>query len=205
MNNETYISLVYEDILSEAVLRKVIQESPREYNILHNFNKNGKTKIDKTLKKYNQASRIYPFLVLRDLDTDHDCAPELVKKLIDFTPSKNFLFHIAVREIDSWLLADRASVSRFLGVRMGDVPSPPDEIVNPKEMLISLARKSRFRNIRESIPPLPKSTAKQGPGYNIELTFFIKNHWNTKNAAKNSPSLARLIRRLEIFSPEPPA
>jgi len=103
----------------------------------------------------------------------------------------NLIFRIAVREIESWVLADRKAFALFLGIQHRLIPSRPDEIDNPKMKVIELANCSRKRYLREAIVPNEKGTARLGPDYNGQMTYFVKNFWNIHEAMKNSNSLKR--------------
>jgi hypothetical protein len=77
----------------------------------------------------------------------------------------------------------------------------PDQIPDPKQSLVNLARRSRRRTLRESIVPRRGSTAPQGPDYNGCLGDFVRNHWNRDSAVGRSPSLGRASGRLMAFEP----
>jgi hypothetical protein len=81
------------------------------------------------------------------------------------------------------------------------IPLQPDQIADPKQSLVNLARRSRRRTLRESIVPRKGSTAVQGPDYNGCLGDFVRNHWNSNAALERSPSLDRAWRRLMVFEP----
>lgn len=113
----------------------------------------------------------------------------------------NLLFRIAVREVESWLLADQVNLARFFGIAQSSIPARPDELPDPKQKLIDLARKSRNRRLREDIVPRKGSTAKQGPDYNVRLEEFVNGIWNPRTAAESSPSLHRATLKIERFHP----
>ena len=113
----------------------------------------------------------------------------------------NLVFRVAVREVESWLLADRENLSRFLGIAEASIPMDSDRLADPKATLVELARKSRSKETRDRIVPRRGSTAKQGPDYNGCLGLFVSNSWDTAAAKAGSPSLARTINRLRAFKP----
>ena len=71
-----------------------------------------------------------------------------------------------------------------------------DNIPNPKEFLVSLARRSKKRRLRDELVPEPGAKIPVGYGYNTRLMEFIREHWNLERAATISPSLKRTLDRL---------
>ena len=106
-----------------------------------------------------------------------------------------------VREVESWVLADRDRFARFIGIRKTLVPVNVDAIDDPKSCLINLARKSRKRNLREDIVSSEGSAAKQGPDYKGRLMSFVEGFWNPYDAMHNSPGLERMMKVVEDFQP----
>ena len=130
-------------------------------------------------------------------DLDHvACAPELLDDWIDFEPHPNFLFRIAEKEVDAWILADMTGVSTLFGVSMKGLPIDTQTIQDPKQTIINLARRSRKRKIKDIVPV---GTASQGPGYNLVLTEFVLNDWDPGLAAKHNMSLHKAIHRIKEF------
>ena len=198
-NVSIFLNIVIEGDLDLAVLQKIIHKSKRPYCILQTYGKRGFTFIDQKIKAFNNASHGTPFLILRDLDT-WECAPLLIQKILPFPKHNNLLFRIAVKGVETWLLADREGFSNYLGIRRNDIPSDVESIDNPKKFLINLARRSK-RKIKEDIVPSIGSTARQGRGYNSQLIYFVKNKWNIYNAMINSDSLNRTYKTIMYFKP----
>jgi hypothetical protein len=141
-----------------------------------------------------------PILLLTDLD-QHPCPSGLIEDWLETEPHSNMIFRIAVREVESWILADREGFADFLGINANLIPLQPDQIVDPKQTLVNLARRSRRRALRESIVPRRGSTAVQGPDYNGCLGEFVRNRWSHNEASGRSPSLSRAWERLMAFQP----
>lgn len=160
------------------------------------YGQRGKAHLDKHLPAYNSAARFAPWLVVRDLDTDFDCAPTLVHALLR-APAAFMRLRIAVREIEAWLLADRERIADFLRVALNRVPMDADGIGNPKSLLVDLARHSRRRDIREDLVPTAGSRAKVGPGYPARMIEFARTTWRPQAAVRNSASLRRCVAALE--------
>jgi hypothetical protein len=109
-------------------------------------------------------------------------------------------FRVAVREVESWILADRATLAQFLGVTVGKVPRDPDTLDNPKREIVNLAQHSRRREIREDMVPRPKSGRIEGPAYASRVIEYASTLWRPSVAAKYSDSLRRCCLVLQRLS-----
>lgn len=114
-------------------------------------------------------------------------------------PQRNagFALRVAVRMIESWLLADSEAVSIALSVPRKRVPNEPDLLLNPKESLVNLARASSRVAVRSALVPRQRSGAQVGPDYLAFMSRFVKEQWRPQAAAAHSPSLARALVRLQ--------
>ncbi|NMC72415.1 MAG: hypothetical protein GYA57_20475 [Myxococcales bacterium] len=183
------VTLVVEGTVDAAVAERLLAEAGWSSGPKHV--KQGKAALDRCLDGYANAARFSCWLVLRDLDHDAGCAPELRRKLLRRS-SAHFRLHVAVRAVESWLLADADAFGRFFGVAPERIPSRPDGLPSPKRTLVELARRSRRREVREAIVPAADSGAQVGPGYTVFVTEFASRHWRPGAAARRSPSLERL-------------
>lgn len=195
------INLAVEDSLSETVLRKILKQSGCSYAVSHTYMKNGYGYLKSKINGFNNAAKGIPFLVLTDLDTAQ-CPAELIREWLPHGKNSNLLFRIAVREVEAWILAHRIAFAKFLCVSNHLIPSDADTIVNPKQLLINLAKKSPRRNIRQGIVPKTGSLSKQGPDYNGQLNFFVNKYWNVLEAKNNSYSLSRTFDTVTRFKPK---
>lgn len=191
------VTVVTEGTTDTVVVRRICAEIGLEIAAVHG--ENGKHGLDKLLGGYNEAARRERWLILRDLDTDADCAPTLVKKLLP-TPSRGMTFRIATRGIESWLLADATAFARFFSVSAGRLPRNPDSLLRPKTHLVNILRHSRSRAVREDIVPRDNSGAMVGPGYTSRLMAFVRTSWRPAEAGRRSDSLRRCIKRLSHLS-----
>lgn len=148
----------------------------------------GKPKLDAMLDKFLQAAAQRPYLILRDLDEDAPCAPDWLGPR---RASRWCALRLAVRSAESWLLADRSRIAAFLGVSESLVPREPDELPNPKKVLVGLAGRSPRRVIREGICPAQGHVVGVGPDYTTLLHEFVASHWRPTVAEQSSPSLLR--------------
>ena len=187
------ITLAVEGISDEAIIRKVCETVGIPISTVYNCR--GKSRLDGQLMGYNNAAKYSPWVVIRDLDNDESCAPQLRKRLLP-QQSEMLLLRIPVRSIESWLLADREAIAAYLAVPDASIPSDPESLEHPKRELVNIARRSRKRQIREDIVPRPGLSVDVGPGYTERIIDFSENHWRPLTAAGISDSLARCIRDL---------
>ena len=191
-----FITAAVEGNVDEAVIRRIIRHVGAIPGPIHG--RNGKVFIRQRVANYDQAGRFSPWIVLVDLDHDADCAPALRRSWLP-NPSPYMCFRVAVRQLESWILADRERIARFLSVSASKIPHNPESIEAPKEMVITLARQSRRRDIREDMVPRPGSGRAVGPAYTARLIEFVMSEnmgWRPDIAARKSESLHRALRCL---------
>lgn len=189
--------LAVEDELSEIAARRMI-EAHSPFNVLSCLGKKGFGYLKANMAKFQKIARQIPCFVLTDLD-QYPCPTALREDWKTFSMPRDFIFRIAVRSVESWLMADRKNFADFLGISIQRLPLNPDDERYPKQLLINLARKSNRRVIREDLVPKKNSTAKVGPNYNARLGEFVREKWIISSAQSNSQSLSRAIRALEKF------
>lgn len=194
------INLVFEDVLSEAVLKQMLKQSQRPFLVGNCFNQRGNDQIKQKISAFNNAAKVMPYLVLTDLDKA-DCPLVILSEWLTKPKHPNLLFRIAVKEVEAWLLAHREAFAKFLGISVDLIPGDTDRIPDPKQCLINLARRSSKRKLQEAIVPEPNSTAKIGKDYNGQLIQFVNKSWQVASAQTNSPSLERTMNALINFQP----
>jgi hypothetical protein len=194
---EIYITLAVEDYLSEIVARKLLEQIDPAYRISQCLCKGGQGYLKSRIHSFNQAAEFIPFFVLTD--QDRGCPPMKISNWLTQKISKNFLFRIAVMEIESWVMADREGFAKFISISIDHIPQRTDDLEDPKRYLLSLVSRSRSGRLRADIIPSRGSTATVGPDYNNRLSQFIQNHWNVFEAQKNSESLRRAVLRIKEF------
>lgn len=196
----TSVTLAVEDVLSEGVLIRMLAEVRGDLTVAAPLGFKGNTYLQRIVRGLNKASKGSGFIMLTDQDDPAVCPITLVNNWLGGDErNPNFLFRVAVMEVEAWLLADREEISRFLGVPLARLPQNADTIPNPKQFLVNLARSSNRSNIREDLTPRPGGTAIVGPNYNGRLVEFIQNNWSCKRARDHSDSLARAVRRFESY------
>jgi len=196
------ISGAVEGLLDEAVFRRLILWLGANPGPVHG--KHGKSFLRKQMDAYNWSAQSAPWLVLVDLDYDADCAPTLVQAWLP-EPAPHMCFRIVVREIESWLLADRDRLAQFLNVRYSLIPRDPETLADPKHTLVEICRRSRRKEIREDMTPRPRSYREVGPAYNSRLVQFVldeRHGWRPEVAARYSESLERCMRHLQRLAEE---
>lgn len=183
--------------MDEAVLRRVARDSG--VVITNVYARRGKHSVLSGLSGYNSAARFAKWIVLLDLDSDNDCAPEAVSAHLP-NPSPGLCFRFAVREIESWILADRERISSALRVPLRRIPIDPDLLEDPKRTLVEIARRSESREVRIQVVPRVGGSAPVGPLYDSFIIDFVTRSsggWRPRTASRTSRSLASCVRCIE--------
>jgi hypothetical protein len=188
-----YCTSVYEDEVTHQVMLKIYDFFQGCFSESRAIPCHGKGKIKKQIMAYNSAAQYGHYFVITDLDNEYECAPLLIRDWLKDRCSSQLLFRVAVREVESWLLADKENFASFFSISQNSIPPKPDNETDPKRTVISLAKRSRKREIREAIIPID-NYASIGPGYNSQLQNFIQKTWNIDSARRNSPSLDKAIK-----------
>jgi len=187
------VAIAVEGPSDAAVARRLLRDAGLEATVI--YGQNGKGDLDRHLNGYNNAARYASWFVLRDLDHDADCAPDLVADLLP-TPSRKMCFRVAVRATEAWLLADADAIADFLAVSRSLISADPESLADPKRYLVDISRKSRRREVRADMVPAAGTTAKQGPGYTGRIIEFSDSYWRPQIAKKKAASLAGCMARL---------
>jgi hypothetical protein len=190
------LSLVVEDVISRAVALKVIHESTREFRVTQVLGLRGKPDIQKKILEYNRSASQLPFVVIVDMDND-GCPPGMLARWFPSGVARKMMFRVAVREVESWILADRVAFAEYIGIRQDSISPDPDLLSDPKKEIFDLVRRSRKRNLKLDV--LPRDSASQGPAYNLRIGEFVHSKWRPAVARESSRSLERFIRALERF------
>ena len=200
MDTSISINAVVEGSLDEAVVRRLTQYAGIDLGLI--LGKKGKSYILEKIAGLNSAAgKFLPWFVLLDLDNDEDCAPPAARKWLP-SPSQYLCFRIAVREVETWLLADREKFSDYLGVDRSSIPDNPEIIPDPKGFVVNLAKSSKRRDVRDLIVPTIESGRKEGRAYTSILSEFVQGvkqagAWRPDIASNHSDSLRRCIKSLE--------
>lgn len=190
------ITLATEDELSEEVCLRLAQEVG--LTVHQRLRRGGSGYLKSRVMNFCRMAEHIPVLMLTDLDQSL-CAPTLISDWLGLRQRPpGFLFRVAVREVESWLLADHAAMSDFLGLNRSALPNEPDQLNDPKQALLTLAQRAR-RDVRDDLVARRGAIASQGLGYNARLCNLVRQGWSPHLASDRSPSLARTRIRLREF------
>ena len=189
------IDTLVEGPTDEAVARKLIATCGHEFGT--GYGKQGHNYLRQKASGFNTLAKYgNPILMLVDfIDTEFECPPEV---LPEWLPSRNdkMLLRVVVRELESWLLADVKGLANFFGISEARIPRNPENLPDPKQVLVNLARRSRRRVIRDALVPHPNISAVVGPGYAAAIEEFVSRHWAIEAASERASSLERCVARL---------
>ncbi len=161
----------------------------------------GKAEVDRLIPKYADAAKHgIARLVLRDLDNDEQCAGALVARLLPNSANKLCL-RIAIREIESWLMADIEAFASAIPVRKSEILLNTDDIQNPKRFILDSVRRSGNRKLKRMLLSRDANQAFEGPEYTSFLQQFAMQKWSPDRAISGgrSVSLTRSASRIEQF------
>lgn len=192
------VNTATEDELSERVAIKLVNSIIPSGVLGLTLRKGGAGYLRSSFDKFCQMASREHVLLLTDLDRV-SCAPQMIDNWSgDRTLPDKLLFRIPVREVESWLLADRQGIARLMGISEASLPPYPDDLPDPKHALLSAARNAS-RNVRSELVATRGSVASQGLGYNRILSQYVDTLWNIDRAADRSPSLRRTVNRLRAL------
>ena len=207
MASEIVVNLAVEDELSEHLLRAAITQTGRPMLVAAVHGRKGCGYLKKMLPAFQKAARGLAWLVMTDLDLC-PCAPELIEdwfgcRIDHYAAHRhpNLIFRIAVRESESWVMADREAFADFLGIAARNIPAETDTIIDAKKCLLDLARMSRKRDLRNDLVPRLGDKRMIGPDYNGRLAGFVHSSWRASRAKTASPSFRRAFSALNVFHP----
>ncbi len=147
----------------------------------------------------NMAKAGIHTIAITDLDTG-PCAGALIREWFGIAEEDaialptEVVFRVAVREVESWILADREVWADYIGISETNFSAAPDTLADPKQHLLNVVRKKGRRKRHREM--LPRGTANIGPGYNDVLCAFVEDHWSSNRASARSPSLKKAIDAL---------
>lgn len=189
------VNIATEDELSEAVAVRLVNGAFGDGRIGNRLGRIGNGYLIKKMPSFRQMANREPVFVLTDLD-DAICAPNLIETWSGGEAfPENLLLRVAVRETESWLLADRNGMAELLGISPNKIPIDPETLDDPKRFLLNLARNAK-REVRSELIVAKGSVASQGLGYNRLLSTFVSSDWKLEDAVHSSASLSKAVVRL---------
>lgn len=188
------VALATEDVLSEEIGLRLLAELPTLITPSKLLGKKGFGYLRSRMDNWRQLAQRQIVLILTDLD-QLACPLALRADWLGDKPAPaNLILRIAVREVESWVLADHEAMRKLIG-KKGTLPPEPDNLPDPKQHLLKLA-KLAARPVREDLVKKTGAVASQGIGYNNRLTAWVRSDWSPERAAQRSPSLQRTRMRL---------
>ncbi|OGB28310.1 MAG: hypothetical protein A3F78_21000 [Burkholderiales bacterium RIFCSPLOWO2_12_FULL_61_40] len=188
------VALAIEDELSKAIGLRLLAELPTPVTPNHILHKGGSGYLKSRMDSWREMSQRQIVFLLTDLDRI-SCPVALRADWLGKAPQPaNLLLRIAVREVESWVLADHIAMRKLIGNK-GALPPQPDDLPDPKQHLLKLAKLAP-RPVRQDLVKEAGAIACQGIGYNTLLSHWVQSDWSPARAAERSPSLARTRQRL---------
>lgn len=192
----TSIALATEDELSEAVGLKILMHilgSAYVRPLL--LRRRGFGYLRSKMKCWKEMAQHQVVVIITDLD--RLASPvALINDWLgeDRNFPDNLILRVAVREVESWLMADHDVMKLLLGSK-GKLPLSPDDLADPKQHFLHLAKQAP-RRIKEDLVAFDGAVASQGIGYNRVLCQIVLEHWCPKRASENSKSLKRALQAI---------
>lgn len=194
-----YISIATEDELSEVVGARLVSELLPEFEVINKLRRQGNGYLRSRCQDFNKMALRHPVFLITDLDNAL-CAQGLIDSWFgQFPVNPGLEFRVAVKEIESWLLADHLGMQQLLCRGANSIHANPDQLPNPKEYLLQCARRAP-RDVRNDLIRSAGSSARQGLGYNSRLCEFVREVWEPTRAAERSDSLSRAMLRLRAMA-----
>lgn len=188
------LALLTEDELSEAVGLRILAEVCPEMHVDPILRRNGFGYLRSKMVNWSQMANYQPVLLITDLDRK-PCPQDIIKDWFGILQKReNFLFRVAVKEIESWILADHIAMRSLFG-KKGTLPENSDDLSDPKNYLLNLAKKAS-REVRYDLVREEGSATRQGIAYNSRLVALVRDMWCPKRAAERSRSLNKAISRI---------
>jgi hypothetical protein len=189
----TPIAIATEDQLSEAIVLRLIDDLPIPHRVQHRLGRKGNGYLKAKMSSWCSMAQHQVVVVLTDLDRA-SCLLEFRDGWLEAAPPKNLLFRIAVREVESWVLADHVALRKLIG-KKGLLPPAPDDLSDPKRTFLNLVTNAS-RQVKNDLLKTINGNLSAGIGYNAHLTMWVQSEWNPERAEQRSPSLAKARLRL---------
>lgn len=191
--------LATEDALSEAVGDRLLQEFCAERKILLRLRKNGSGYLRSRIDMLRELAKRDPIFLITDLD-QKPCPNALLTHWIGHNKlPENFLLRVAVREVESWIIADHDGIRCFMNKRGIRLPDTPDVLPDPKQTLLQIAARHAPRDIKDDLLVARNALTSQGIGYNRRLCNFVSEQWSPERACERSESLRRACNSLRAL------
>lgn len=187
------VELLVEGATDEYFVRECYRQLGIEVGTV--FGKRGVDYLVSRAQGFAIRGRYSPILILADFMDLREPCPVVARRDLVATDYPLALVRLAVNEIESWLLASRPELARYLGVSISRVPAAPDDVADPKRELVNIARCSPRPRIREMFVPREGYSSVVGAGYVDGFQEFLAGHWSLESAAERSPSFRKFVER----------
>ena len=187
------VELLVEGYTDELFVRRCFECLDLEVGTV--YGKQGAGYVIQRANGFAARGEYSPILILADLMDMPESCPLAARDVLVPAPRQYSLVRFAINEIESWLLASRAELSSYFGISEKHIPEAPDEIEDPKQTLINVARRSPRKRLRNMFVPKVGSTASVGVGYVDGFADFMREHWDLDSACDRSPSFKRFVQR----------
>lgn len=185
-----YVLLAAED-LPGVTIGKLLIDSISSIKLLKALPPTGQGRLKRRITSYIEMAQHSPVIVLTDLDSS-PCPTTLIQSWLGNTPKpQNLVFRVCVQEVESWIMADALSFSKWSHIPKTKIPNHPDKLNSPKEQFLTLVRRHSPKDLKNQLLPLKGSSSKVGPEYNTAIERYLNSQWNLSRAIVNSPSLNR--------------
>src|SRR2546428_10091179 len=114
------VHALVEGLMDEAAAIRLIRASGHLPGTV--YGKKGCGYIREKVGGFNRAAQGAHFLTLVDLKgTRSNCAPDVISSWLPYRYPR-MLFRVVTRDLESWLIADRVNLARFLHVDESKIP-----------------------------------------------------------------------------------
>lgn len=196
----TQLVVVGEDALCCALGQRLVAHALPGWSLaVPPIDTRGVTNLLPKLARYINMARHGPSVFCL-ADSDQVCPVDLLKKWLAHAPPTGFVLRLAVREAESWVLADGQGMRDHFRVPLPKLPHQPDELVDPKRDLLKFLSRYAPAQLRREMVQASPTQLSMGTGYNAGLRDFVSVTWRPDRAADQSPSLRRALVRLAVLA-----
>lgn len=193
------VALGVEDNLSEAVGRRLLHEAFPGMPVYPVLRGGGCGYLSSNLHKFAQLAQHQPVIIFTDLDRAACPAALIARWTKNLTLPGTLLLRVAVREVESWVLADHEALAPLLGRAAAGLPRDPDALEDPKLALLKMALQAP-KAFREGLVRRTRRGVGRGTEYNPRLCGIVRDRWDPARAAARSESLRRARIRMREFA-----
>lgn len=186
--------VIVEGNLETHVMERLLRDRRHPISEGLIVNKRGQGNFWTSLHTINRGSGL-KVAALADLENAR-CPGALIRGKLRVARSPFLTLNLAVRMLESWLLADPA-LAVFLGVPENKLPQFPEDEPHAKRCLLSLVKAHGKDRLKRTFLGPFENHLFPGPDYEPLLARFIRTEWNPGHARARSPSLGRALDRLD--------